>query len=365
MIMKPLRDSLGARLAAGKTGGFDYLRLILAVAVLYWHCWAVIQQGQAPDYGTKLVMRAVLPLFFALSGFLVASSLERIDKLPTFLLMRFLRIFPALIVETTLSAVILGLFFTSLPIGDYVKSPMFWSYMKNLYGDIHYFLPGVFVDHPDTKINASLWTVPFELECYIGLSLLFITRIFRSAPAMLVAFATLSVYWWFRDPPINFSVNLLVSGRLLLLCFLAGNLVFKFRDYLPAGAPAAFAGFALTILLLVDGRTLYLIPLVVAYTSAALGCTEPARVPVIFGGDYSYGIYLYAYPIQQAVYQFTKTRSIPLLFILALTATSLFAAFSWHWVEKPTLRLKNYFRRKAETRIPVREHAQGEVPVTA
>lgn len=362
-VVQP-RDSLGLRLAAGKTGGFDYLRIILAVAVLYWHCWGVIQQGQVPPLAVKIAARGMLPLFFALSGFLVASSLERLKKLPIFLLMRFLRIFPALIVETTLSAIILGIFFTTLPIADYVRSPVFWSYAKNIYGDIHFYLPGVFETHPSTKVNASLWTVPFELECYIALSVLSLTRIFRSTWLMVAALLGLSIYWYFRQPPFNYDASLVVPGRILLLCFLAGNVAFKLRDWLPAGWPAASATLVLSYVLLLDPKTAFLAPPVVAYAAASLGCTAPKRLPVIFEGDYSYGVYLYAYPIQQAVYQLSGTRNVPLLFVLALSATSLFAAFSWHCVEKPTLRLKNYFRRKNEARLPVVDHAQGEIPVT-
>ena len=364
MRVTPPTDSLGTRLAQGRTGGFDYLRIVLAVAVLFWHCWAVIQQGHAPPDGVKLAFRAALPLFFALSGYLVASSLERLNTLPTFLLMRFLRIFPALIVETVLSALILGLFFTTLPIADYFRDPLLWAYLKNLYGDIQYVLPGVFRTHPNTLVNASLWTVPFELECYVAISILFLTRIFRSTALMVAAFVVLSIYWSYRQGPFDWQANLVAPGRILLLCFIAGNVVFKLRDWLPGSWAVGVGVLAVSYLLLLFPQTLFLSPLAIAYASAALGCTAPKKLPLIFAGDYSYGLYLYAFPIQQAVYQLTGTTSIPTLFVLALTATSLFAAFSWHFVEKPTLRLKNRIRRTAAPKLTKVEHAQGAVPVT-
>jgi peptidoglycan/LPS O-acetylase OafA/YrhL len=62
-------------------------------------------------------------------------------------------------------------------------------------------------------------------------------------------------------------------------------------------------------------------------------------------GDYSYGVYVYAFPIQQ-----TLVERIPLieplpLFALALPATLAVAALSWHFVEAPALGLKSRFRQ--------------------
>jgi peptidoglycan/LPS O-acetylase OafA/YrhL len=60
--------------------------------------------------------------------------------------------------------------FTTLPLTKYFSHPTFWSYFGNLIGWIHFLLPGVFENNPlNIAVNLSLWTVPYELECYIAL----------------------------------------------------------------------------------------------------------------------------------------------------------------------------------------------------
>jgi peptidoglycan/LPS O-acetylase OafA/YrhL len=349
--------TLGERLSHKRTVGFDYMRLSLAVVILVWHSFAVVQ-GPTPtsDSWYVLVMRSALPLFFALSGFLVASSLERLDHLPSFLAARFLRIFPALIVETLLSAFLLGAFLTVLPLGAYFADAEFHRYMLNIFGYVHFDLPGVFKTNPVPWVNRSLWTVPFELECYVALAVLYLAGLFRRPAALaLVLFAACVLCaWMYRD--YSYATSPLVPGRLLIAYYLAGNLVFKLRDRLPGGIVVALLMFALSVALLGNTWTTFLSPLPVAYASAALGCTAPRRIPVIFDGDYSYGMYLYAFPIQQACYQMMPGTSVAANALLATGITAIFAVFSWHMIEKPVLKYKSRF---------VRQPNRGTVPAQA
>src|SRR5258708_3061988 len=107
-------DTIGRRIleSTGNTSGFDYLRLILAFSVLGWHtiplCYGKEFAAQVLAGPIGNLVRLVLPMFFALSGFLVAASLERSSSLRVFLGLRGLRILPALTVEVLLSALILG-----------------------------------------------------------------------------------------------------------------------------------------------------------------------------------------------------------------------------------------------------------------
>lgn len=360
------QDSLGARLASKRTVGFDYMRLTLALMVLYWHCFAVIGVDfTSHSTAYLLVMRVVLPLFFALSGFLVASSLDRLQHLPTFLMMRFLRIFPALVVETLLSAFILGPIVTTLTLGAYFTHPEFWSYLCNIVGWVHYDLPGVFKDHPATWVNRSLWTVPFELECYVGLSILYLVGAFRRSVLLLLLLIVFSALcaWMYRD--YSYAQSPLVPGRLLIAYFIAGNLVYKLRDRLPGGTSVAMAMLLLSIALTANEWTTYLSPLPVAYASAALGCTAPKRIPVIFDGDYSYGMYLYAFPIQQVCWMLYPGQTVFQNFVLGTIGTALFAVFSWHAIEKPTVGLKRRIKLQARRREPAPERGLPAMPEPA
>lgn len=179
---------LSEKLNGGPTSGFDYLRLILAIGVLAWHSYPLTQgdvaAGQFMSGWGGALVRLILPMFFALSGFLVAASLER-NTLGTFLAFRALRIAPALVVEITLSALILGPLLTTFSIGDYFGDPRLAKYFLNVVGYIHYQLPGLFAQniYPNV-VNGSLWTVPFELECYCALVVLALLRVMHR-PAVL------------------------------------------------------------------------------------------------------------------------------------------------------------------------------------
>lgn len=348
-----LPDTLGVRFSARTTGGFDYLRIVLAVAVVYWHTWAVVLAGiDSPPLWIQIIARAILPVFFGLSGYLVASSLERTAHLPVFLYMRFLRIFPALVVETILSALLLGPLVTTLALGDYFTHPVFLDYFHNLYGNVRYYLPGVFESQPYTKVNASIWTVPFELECYVALSGLYLFGLYRNKWILLASVLAVGALfaWQLRDLPD--AEGLVMPGRVLVMSFLFGNVIYKFRESLPAGALVGAVMTVLTMFLMRHNLSMIPAAFTAAYAAAALGSTNPWRAPIIFNGDYSYGVYLYAFPIQQLVYWLFGSRSMAFNFFASMLLISLWAAFSWHAIEKPTLKLKRIFDKKKPGKIP-------------
>jgi peptidoglycan/LPS O-acetylase OafA/YrhL len=135
--------TLADRIAAtgGRTSGFDYMRLLLSVTVVLSH-GVIVSYGQPGDavfWDTPLrpVYRLVLPMFFALSGYLVAGSLERSRTVGVFLGLRVIRIYPALTVEVLLSAFILGPWMTNLGLQAYFGDPQFRHYLLNILGDIH------------------------------------------------------------------------------------------------------------------------------------------------------------------------------------------------------------------------------------
>jgi peptidoglycan/LPS O-acetylase OafA/YrhL len=154
------------RSAGPATAGFDYLRIGLATAVLTWHS-IILSTGSAPldralwSGPFRFLPAAILPMFFALSGFLVSASLEQ-NRLHHFLTLRALRIVPALAVVVGLSALVLGPVFTTLPLQRYFTSPEFGRFFLNIVGLVHVTLPGVFERNPDPRFIASqLWTIPF------------------------------------------------------------------------------------------------------------------------------------------------------------------------------------------------------------
>ncbi|WP_313534243.1 acyltransferase [Sphingomonas sp.] len=355
-------STLGERFASRATTGFDYARLLLALAVVLWHTFPVTMSTEAlmpyVDQPIMVLVRVILPMFFALSGFLVSSSLERAPNLGVFLWHRVLRIFPALTVEVLLSALILGPLLTTVSLAAYFTHREFFQYMVNIIGWIHFRLPGVFIANPVSGIvNSSLWTVPSELECYITISILFLIGFTKRARLLaatyVVAAAVLTWHQVHSGAPLWFNVDKFN----LTLSFVAGMVVYRFRNALPGGFAVAIAAFGLACCMLYFPNAQYLASFPAAYAIAAFGCNRMWRPKLVFGGDYSYGLYLYAYPIQQTVVHLIGPGRFFETLALSLLAMVCFAVFSWHVIEKRILVFKDAFpaiARWARRSVPIR-----------
>lgn len=324
-----------------RSTGFDYMRLVLSLAVVLWHSLYVARGPAANGSWARFVFVLVLPMFFGLSGFLVSGSLSRVRTLREFLILRAIRIVPALAVEVTLSACVIGGLLTTLPAALYYGDLGFWSYFRNIYGDIHFILPGVFKSNPVDIVNNSLWTIPFELECYAALAALWLVGLIRR-PWIVLAIIVALQLWYLSKGSIQYGVKL--PGRVLVIAFLAGVALYLYRRRVVL-APWLFA--VATVAAFAAGTsplTSSLTAIPCAYMVVFLGLTNPRRIPVVMDGDYSYGIYLYAYPIQQAVITlFPAQRSWWFDFAAAIVPVALFAAFSWHVIEKPILSHRKRF----------------------
>jgi peptidoglycan/LPS O-acetylase OafA/YrhL len=291
-------------------------------------------------------------MFFTVSGFLVAGSLERCRTLVSFVGLRVIRIYPALAVETTLSALLLGPALTVYPLSSYFTDHQFFTYLLNITGDVHYTLPGVFLTNPfPFRVNNQLWTVPYELGCYTTLSVLVLLGIKRFriiAPAAAVASVLIFVAARLLKNHGQFvPFEGAVSGPLLITFFLAGLSVFLYRNDLPFNKFLFWASAALSIALLgviPYGDCLAALP--VAYLTVYLGLLNPPRNFVIGGADYSYGIYLYSFVVQQTISDILPwSRAWYLNIAISLPLSIAIAAFSWHVIEKPALQLRKKLAR--------------------
>jgi peptidoglycan/LPS O-acetylase OafA/YrhL len=370
---KAILDECGG---AGR--GFDILRLTLSILILLSHCsWIVGTSGVSasilnaifhlsPQTVARLaqttatvsdpkvhqlvglsrpITLSYLPMFFALSGFLVTGSALRTKRLVPFLGLRALRLIPALFVEVTLSAIILGGIFTQLPLSQYYSSAMFWGYFMNIAGDIHFKLPGVFANNTTDIVNSNLWTLPWELNCYLVMSCMLVTGILnhRRVLAMLFAVATLVLVYaslvdGFQVVPAQ------VEGPTLIYYFVAGVLMFLWRDKIVFHECLFIGAAAACYILMMSSKTVFIYPLLLTYITVFIGLFPFPKFSLIQSGDYSYGIYLYGFPVTQAlVAGFPGLhRNLAVAAPLAILATGAFAALSWHGVEKRCLRLKRY-----------------------
>ena len=341
-------------LADQRPAGFDYMRLLLALFVMFSHA-AHISLGK--DFNemlwreplTRAILSAALPMFFTLSGFLVAASMQRSRTVVKFMGLRFIRIYPALAVDILFTALILGPLVTTLPMDQYFTDPLFFSYLKNIIGhDIVFLLPGVFEDANSHYVNLQLWTIPFELACYIILGALMVCSFrgrFRAVMllgslayfAIALAMTGLASGWTFAD------WDGAVGGRMLVVSFLLGVNIYLWREEIPASPALAVAALIATGLALGYGpfnRIVGVFP--AAIFTIYLGIANPRRIALLKSADLSYGIFLYHFAIMQAVVYFAG-GSLPFLwtFLISLPIVIGFAALSWNFVEKPALSLRS------------------------
>jgi peptidoglycan/LPS O-acetylase OafA/YrhL len=331
-----------------RPSGFDYLRITLALCVVINHTVAVLHGFEAeiplwlnPVLGPYLSI--IVPAFFALSGFLVAGSLER-NNLPSFLTLRVIRIFPALIVEVTLSALLIGTALTTLPLSEYFTHPQFHAYFWNVVGYIHYVLPGVFEGNPTPMVNAQLWTVPFELECYVAITILALLGARKYPRLMLAGLVFVSIAMFARqnitgDLPGAFGP---LGGRFSVFTFLFGVALYLLRKKAPFNVWLFALALGISWALLLDRRFAWLSPLPITYMTVYLGLLNPRRIFIIKSADYSYGIYLYGFAIQQTVYAVMPEawRVWYLHLPLSIAAAGVCAWFSWTFVEAPVMKHK-------------------------
>ena len=376
-------DTVGGVLSEnrGIGPGFDHLRLLLALLIFNAHAGAIVNSNQAENFlvventvaeavvgwqtWREPIYSMLVPTFFALSGFLVTSSAFRLRNVSSFLAFRGLRIFPALSIEVALSALLLGPVFTTLPLADYFGDTAFFRYFGNILGFVSFHLPGVFLSNPVSGIvNSNLWTLPPEFYCYLLLSLgmgltvaynrLYFTVLFVVATLILIPYGYMHGFGMQRG-------NLPTPA--IVYYFFCGCLLYHWRDFIPLKLSMIVVAIAATYVFFYLRYTIFVAPLFLTYLTIAVGMTRWPTIPLMKSGDYSYGIYLYGFPISQAIIAAVPSlQGHPYGFrMLAFAATLFFAVASWHWLEKPALRLKKRLVR-SDQQLPVHQAVSSPAP---
>ncbi|MBC7519599.1 MAG: acyltransferase [Sandarakinorhabdus sp.] len=330
------------RLYNNRSSGFDYLRLGLSLAVFIWHCFVLSSLTKLRNTPFLEEVHMILPMFFALSGFLVSGSMLRTKTIREFITLRAVRIMPALAAEVLLSAFLIGTIMTILPLKSYFQDDLFRVYFWNLVGHVQFLLPGVFTSNPLPLVNISLWTIPYELYCYLAIVILWMVGAVPHRKWLLLALViTAQLALPIRDAETDNLIRTWASnvpGRFLVLSFLYGVVIYAFAEVIVMRWWMAVVAAAMCAIMMHWAIAIYFMAFPAAYLTVFLGLTNPPRIPVLMDGDYSYGIYLYAGPIQQMVIDlFPAHRNGLFVMAVAILPICLFAAFSWHVIEKPVL----------------------------
>ncbi|MGC4021484.1 MAG: acyltransferase [Cyclobacteriaceae bacterium] len=330
---------------------FNLLRLLFATMVLVTHSYT-LSNGSLEDWLTQHTSGQIsfsfigLSGFFIISGYLVFQSLERNKNLIDYFKRRILRICPGLFVVLLLT-VLLGVFVYEGSFKGYVTNHSVWTYLpRNFFlvkpqGSI----PGIFTSNPyGDVINGSLWSLLYECSFYFFLASLFYFRKQIQFSLLIVAFTILLIarLFWFRE----------LSGHNYIL---ASHLVLEFFPFFVLGALLAalkieklklrMATLVMCVLTLILFTALNSFEIVKFFllppTVILMGLGNISQVNRLLTklGDISYGVYIYAFPIQQTLVHFFKLDAQELM-LIALPVSFLLGYLSWHFVEKRALQLK-------------------------
>ncbi len=323
---------------------FGLLRVLLATAVIVSHAWPL--GGFGPDPGREFNNLGIIAVecFFALSGFLIARSGERLE-VGRFLWHRMVRIFPGLWVV---------LLFVAL-----VAAPIVWrsahplsEYPTAQPGPFGYLMNNVFLQNGQQGIgdtlatnpfpsmwNGPLYTLPYEFLCYLLIAALIAFRALGPRAVGILGAAT----WVFLQVQESGALGQVDTRQArLTLMFFAGALIYFWREqllhrrrwWIPAGAAIVCVATYLTVGFFQVGL------LALAYLFIWTGAVLPFH-RVGTRRDYSYGMYIYGWPVLQlASFWGLNKLGLPIYLAVVLAVTFVFAAASWHLVESHALRAK-------------------------
>ncbi len=362
-------ETVGARMEryAGFGPGFDMLRLLLASGVVLWHSFPLTTGSPHLIEATPFwfLVSAMVPMFFALSGFLVTASAARTRVVP-FLLNRGARIFPALISVVLFAALILGPIFTTLPLADYFRAPELYRYLMGLVGFVSFPLPGVWEYLPaPNNVNGSLWTVPHELLCYAIVAAFMVAGLLRRVGFMAGFFALIFVLAIFAEmearpgflAPLGFLLDSVhfAQGSKIIPFFVFGSILYTAQKRIPYSNLLGILSLAAILLVgaFVEpsarkGPLLWLATApMLTYIVVWIGL-KPLKMPKFLEGkDLSYGVYLWHFPILQILVWSTGIAVWWQLFALSILPVGVVAWISWHRIEKPALVLRKSLRFSA------------------
>ncbi|HAG78895.1 MAG TPA: acyltransferase [Pseudomonas sp.] len=347
-----------------KDNNFDFLRFLAALLVVTSHSFWLYGDPypeMAMLGGTAIGTIAVY-MFFIISGYLISASWLHSRSATDFVTKRLIRIFPALIVATLLTILLIGPLATELPLAEYFSTGRTWQYLSNLLLWIQFDLPGVFASNPfPSTINGSIWTLPFVMAMDLSLIALGLTGQFNRT-VILMGFTTLTTVHLILLPQLGVLSQSVLNLFCLGMFFYAGVALYLYRQHVPLTWKIALPLLAL----MVSSANTALWPLMLGVGlpylvifAAHLDIPRLTR----FGkyGDFSFGIYIFSFPLQQLMMLWIGPDQLSLGAFVALSyaASLVIGVISWHLIEKPALRLKRYLPQRKPAIAPSGENHKG------
>lgn len=328
----------------GRENSITFLRFIAACAVIYGHSYAIIPNF-GHDWVTALTGYAhaggiAVDFFFVLSGFLVTASIQKRGAVD-YIIARLLRMLPALWVLMIIIVFIVGPIVSSRSIHDYFVDEQTWNYFFHLsfLYQTEWFLPGVFEDLNNHGVNGSIWSVILEMRMYIYLLVFYLLGVLKKRLIFNLFFFVLITLVWNGDvtlPGIAGQTDLHVA-----LLFFIGSFLHINKDLIVLSPLVALVSFFL--LAITHGSPHFSYAYTIAIVLIFLHLSFIKTFKWMDGlGDFSYGIYLWGWPVQQLVYRAFPNQTPILNTISSIIICIFIAMVSWYLIEKRALKLKEH-----------------------
>lgn len=333
---------------------FDLIRIAAALMVFISHCFALMglkepilinSTAEQPEINLGTLG---VSIFFSTSGFLVSHSLINSKNIIKYLLKRFFRIYPAFWVNILIIIFIIGPIFSNLSFTEYFRlvSLNYLDYLKCFFGIFGFSLPnlpGVFTKSYYSDPNSPLWTLYPEIRCYIILASLYLFKILDIRFLTLICFLLIT------------SINLYLTNSFESVAlihsyiFILSSIIYLIEDQ--KSIKYAFLSLILILLTLMLNLNMLIISVyitIVPLLTIYLGLIKKSFYDVEKYGDLSYGIYLYAWPMQQVFAEYYDYNALFLspFIIFSFILTYLFALISWNFIEKVAVKHGRAFSYK-------------------
>ena len=348
------------QLPTRQANNFDLLRILFAWFVIVSHSYVLNGDGATDPLfvatnSTFLFSFIGVKGFFIISGYLIFKSMMVSTSIFEYLVKRVLRIFPALAVVLLITLATVYFIYPSNLAPFFSNKEVYAYFLGNLIlFKPHFFIQGIFSGLPSTAINGSLWTIEYEFFFYLFILLFFFVRSHKRVlkiALMVVVVMFLMVRLMFYNWTVQTHFFIPLEPLFDLgIYFLMGSLLscfdFETINYKHAIAVVLLLALIAAIYFGVGHTVVYVtLPFLVIYLGKQT--SKVATFVHASIGDPSYGIYLYAFPLQQFIIYWFRPSTL-LLFIASTIGAFIFGYLSWILIEKKALALKQYFLERRQ-----------------
>lgn len=354
-----------AKLLEKGNNNFDLFRLISALMVIYGHAFWLANSNGEKDFLTYLFPRGLLTnasfaicFFFFLSGLLITNSLITKNHIRSFIVSRFFRIYPALFFTILISTFIVSIGITQLNFLEFWRHELTWNYLfKSFYLNIQFHLPETFHTniHPNA-VNGSLWSLPFEVACYLGVMVVYL-MLFRKIKLLvlfLISFLIVCNLFLFNVMPQLFLILLNYFGHDgsltligILFCFALGSLLAVFKHYFFINIYIPASLFLILFLIPEAFERLYNLFLLLSLLFLFLYLSSLNVLHKLnLKHDISYGVYLWGFFVQQVIYFYAPSLHFYLNIFLSLFISMGLGYLSFILIEHPAMKFGKRINRR-------------------